>query len=133
MKRVIDAGKYWKSGGKLNRDGFEMAKYMRFSLAQGNKPRWVRNGSLAQAEGMAGFSKVPITLEQKYLYAILRETREMIGETEGKSDSSPETPGTMPPWGLTDQLLLAEVIRLTDETNLDSFMRAYPNIFEKTE
>jgi hypothetical protein len=68
----------------------------------------VNMNSLAQAKDMAEFSRVPITLEQKRLYALLRDTT-----------------------GLTDQRLLAEVIRLTDEANLDDFMRAYPNIFKQ--
>lgn len=60
----------------------------------------VNKNSLAQVENMAGFSKVPITPEQKRLYALLRDTTD-----------------------LTDQQLFAEVVRLTDEANLDYFMQ----------
>lgn len=92
VERFIDQGtaiKYLEAGGKLGRG------------------RRVNMNSLAQVENMAGFSKVPTTLEQKRLYALLRDTT-----------------------GLTDQRLLAEVIQLTDETKLDDFMLAYPNIFK---
>lgn len=125
LTRQISAEEYWRSGGKLNRDSFEKAVAVLLKQANGEKPV-VSNSSSAQVENMARFSKVPITLEQKYLYAVLSEMRR---KPKGKSDSPPEKPETMPP--LCDQPLLAEVIRLTDEKNLDSFMRAYPNIFNK--
>jgi hypothetical protein len=131
-EQVIDttAEDYWKSGGKLDRDCFEYARDIQSGLEKGGVPRGMKNSSLLQAEHMAQFSKVPITQVQKYLYAVLRD---MTEETGGMSDSPPETPETLPAWSLTDQRLLAEVIRLTDETKLDSFTNAYPNIFEITE
>ncbi len=130
-KQIINANaeEYWKSGGKLNRDSFEKARGLLSEQANEEKRR-ISDSSLARVENMARFSKVPITQEQKYLYAVLRS---MTGETEGRSDSLPETPRTVPVWTLTDQRLLAEVIRLTDETNLDSFMGVYPNIFKPKE
>ena len=127
VKQAIntDVEAYWESGGKLNRGSFEAA--MSVLLEQANKEeRGVDDSSLVQAENMVRFSQIPITPEQRYLYAVLRG---MTRETERGSDSPPEKPGTAPVWALTDQRLLAEVIRLTDETNLDPFMRAYPNIF----
>jgi len=127
-EQVIDANieEYWESGGMLNRDGFEKAVSVLSGQANEEKHR-VSNNSLAQVENMARFSKVHITPEQKYLYAVLRG---MTGETDRRPDSLPDRSGTMPPWRLDDRSLLAEVLRLTDETNLDPFMRAYPNIFK---
>jgi hypothetical protein len=119
---------YWESGGKLDKNSFEKARGVLSEQAYGEKRR-VNDSSLSRAESMARFSKITITPEQRYLYAVLRDT---TGETEEGSGSSPEKPGAVPVWALTDQRLLAEVIRLTDKTNLDSFMRAYPNIFDIT-
>jgi hypothetical protein len=128
-EQVIDttAEDYWKSGGRLDRDCFEYARDIQSRLEEGGVPRWIKESSLSQAENMAEYSKVAITQVQKYLYAVLRD---MTKETGRVSDSPPETPETAPAWSLTDQRLLAEVIRLTDGTKLDSFMHAYPNIFE---
>ena len=123
-KQVInsDAEEYWKSGGMLNRNSFEKARAV--LSKQANEERRVSDSSLAQVENMARFSKVPITPEQKYLYAVLRD---MTRETEGKSGSPS---GTVPVWVLTDQRLLAEVLRLTDKVKLNFLMRAYPNIWD---
>ncbi len=131
-KQIINANaeEYWKPGGKLNRDSFEKARGVLSEQANEEKRR-VSDSSLAQVENMARFSKVPITQEQKDLYAVLRD---MTGETEERSDSPPETPGTVPVWALTDQRLLAEVILLTgDMTKRDSFTGVYPNIFKPKE
>jgi len=131
VERFIDQGtaeEYWESGGKLNRDSFDKARDIHSKLAKGEKPGSVKNSSLVQVDNMGRFCRVAITPEQKYLYAVLRD---MTGETKGKSNSPPELPGTLPAWALTDQRLLAEVIRLTDETNLDYFMRQ-TNIFRLT-
>jgi len=121
---------YWESGGTLNRCGFEKAVEVLSKQAKGEKRRVSNNSTLRQVENMASFSKVSMTPDQEYLYVVLRE---MTGETKGESHfPQPEKSGIMPPWALTDQRLLAEVIRLTgDKTNLDTFMNAYPNIFEK--
>jgi len=120
------AEEYWRLGGRLNRDSFKEVGAILLELANGKKPG-VRDSLLAQAENMAEFSRVPITEEQKYLYSILRE---IIRKTERKFDSSPEIPGVMQPWNLTDQRLFAEVLLLTGAmTEYYSFMRAYPNIF----
>ncbi len=69
----------------------------------------MRKESEIQAENMARFSKVPLTQEQKDLYVTLREV-----------DS-----------GLTDQRLLAKVMGITGDKNLELFKGAYPNIFEE--
>lgn len=106
----VNAGEYWRLGGKLNRDGLKKAKRVLSALTKGGKPESMKNTSLSQAQNMADFSQVTITPEQKYLYAVLRE---MSGED--------------------DQPLLAEVFLLTgDMAKRNSFMDTYPNIF-KTE
>ena len=131
MERLTKQGnaeEYWRSGGKLNRDSFEKARAVLLELANGEK-LGVGDSSLARVEMMASFSRVRITWEQKYLYAVLRE---MTRKTEGRSDSSPETPGTMPPWFLSDQPLFAEVLLLTgDMVKRNSLINAYPSIFNK--
>ena len=115
-----DVEEYWRLGGKLNEDSFAKARCVLSDLAKGKKPR-VRNSSLAQVENMARFSKISITPEQRYLYAVLREMT-------GKTDRRPDSPqGTMPVWALADQCLLAEVLLLTGEmAKCDSFISVYP-------
>lgn len=80
--------------------------------------------SLHQAEHMAGFSGITITLEQEHVYVYLRN----YNETEKKSDFSIET--GIEPRGLGDKNLFAEVLLLTgDTTNYISFIEKYPHIF----
>jgi len=120
----VNAEEYWRLGGKLNRDSFEKARGVLSEQANKEKCR-VSDNSLAQAENMERFSQVPITPEQKYLYAVLREM-------SGKTEEGPTPPGTMPLRTLDDQLLLAEVFLLMgDMANRNSFMDAYPDIFKK--
>jgi len=73
----------------------------------------VRKSSLAQADNMSRASGVPITQEQRDLYALLRE------DTVGFYGA------------FSDQELLAKVLQFTDRTNLIPFMNAYPIIFDK--
>ena len=71
VKQAIntDVEAYWESGGKLNRGSFEAA--MSVLLEQANKEeRGVDDSSLVQAENMVRFSQIPITPEQRYLYAV---------------------------------------------------------------
>jgi len=126
VERLIGQGtaeEYWESGGMLNSDSF---KYAMLGLADiVEKPLSVSKSSLAQVEIMVMFSHIPITSEQEYLYAILRE---MVGNPNEGYDF-PE--GTVPVWTLSDEHLLAEVFLLTnDMTKRNSFMNAYPNIFK---
>jgi|GEM_PF-1775530 len=119
-----DIEEYWRLGGMLNKCGFEKTKCILSEYVDGERFA-VNDSSLAQIRHMAEFSEIVITLKQQYLYKILRE---MSGWVEGKSDLSLKTPGVSV-WTLTDQQLMAEVIRLTDEESLPKFMDAYPNIF----
>jgi hypothetical protein len=120
---------YWRLGGRLNEQSFDKAISLLSKLTTGENPLPMRESSLVQAKNMAEFSKVPITHEQKYLYAALRE---MTEKTDEISDSLPETQRTVP-WKLFDQPLLAEVLLLTGETTkYNDFKSAYPNIFLET-
>lgn len=126
MTNPGNAEEYWQSGGMLDRFSFDRAMRVLSESIPKNNPLPIRNRSLAQVENMAIYSDVPLTPGQQYLYMVLRE---MTSENERGSDFPSETPGTVPAWVLTDQRLLAEVLRLTDKKKLDFFMRAYPNIW----
>lgn len=88
------------------------------------KPGTVARASLNQAESMARFANLPVTTEQRYLYAVLRERplREVKKEV---------IPGEIiPVESLSDQRILAEVFLLTgDLVNYEYFKSSYPNIF----
>ncbi len=123
------AEEYRGLGGSLNEQSFDKAMGLLSELRTGSLP--VRESPLTQeAENMAKFSNVPVTQEQKYLYAALRE---MTKKTDGMLASSSDTLGNAP-WSLSDQPLMAEVLLLTGETaKYDDFKNAYPNIFLETE
>jgi len=128
VERLIDQGtaeEYWKSGGILDRKSFDYAMLGLADIVE--KPLLVDKSSLAQVKIMVWFSHIPVTSEQEYLYAILRE---MVGNPNEGYDF-PE--GTVPVWTLDDEDLLAEVFLLTnDKTKRNSFMKAYPNIFSSS-
>ncbi len=121
---------YWRLGGRLSEQSFDKAISLLSKLTTEENTLPVRESSLVQAKNMAEFSKVPVTREQKYLYAALRE---MTGRTDGILASSSDTLGNAP-WSLSDQPLMAEVLLLTGETaQYNDFKNAYPNIFLETE
>ena len=101
-----DYQEYRETGGMLDEHHYGKAMSVLEELTIGNIPE-VKDSSLVQAIEMARVSKVPFTLEQEYLYAALRSTA-----------------------GEDDQQLMAEVLRLTDNTKLELFMSAYPNIWK---
>lgn len=116
---------YYKLGGSLQETSFNIAINILLELKDGAKPK-ISKSSLAQADDMARFSQITITEEQRNLYAFLRDI--MRQEEEGEPDI---LSAGVPIWALSDQELLAEVIRLTDKTIPLSFMSAYRHIFSK--
>lgn len=80
-----------------------------------------------QLNNMERCSGVTITKEQKDLYVFLRN---MIQGIEVMPDFVPESLATLPVWILSDQQLLAKVLEVADENNLNLFKSAYPAVFK---
>ena len=80
-----------------------------------------------QVDNMEEYSGVQITREQRSLYVFLRK---MTQEVEVMPSFVPESLATLPVWTLSDQRLLAEVLKVVDENSLNLFMSAYPAVFK---
>jgi len=87
----------------------------------------IKECSLVQVDNMEEYSGVQITREQRSLYVFLRK---MTQEVEVMPSFVPESLATLPVWTLSDQRLLAEVLKAVDENSLNLFMSAYPAVFK---
>lgn len=75
---------------------------------------------ISQANSMTSFAKVELTSGERDMYVFLRTLPQ---------NSAPVKSGLKRPQGLTDQVLLAEIFRVTDPTKREKFVSKYPNIF----
>lgn len=82
--------------------------------------------SSAQAKHMSEFCGIQLSEIQISLYVFLRQG-EICADIEPELLKHFES---LKIHCLSDQQLLAEIIRLTDETNHKIFTSSYPNIFE---
>lgn len=104
---------YIKNGGRLNEESFNKAMDVWPKISKGEEIE-LNERSIGQAEGMADFCKIPITREQKYLYACLREMD--IRGAKG---------------GLCDQEVLVEALSFTGDTvGRETFVNRHPHIFK---
>jgi hypothetical protein len=109
---------YWKLGGRLNRNFFEIATSI---LDNGMEKPNKNNCCLSQAKSMARIANIEINLEQENLYVFLRDLDVRNTEENGSV-----------PTQLSDQTLLAETLLLTkDIPNLNTFMNRFPHIFHR--
>ena len=81
--------------------------------------------NLAQVREMERFSGIVLSAEQIILYIFIRDNMQ-----ETVIDSDPQNPlNTLRPSTMSDQVLLAEIIKATDDNCLKKFTDSYPNIF----
>ena len=111
---------YRSEGGILNSESYGMLESF-----TGLKNRSLRvstfNIPRSQGISMATFAKIELVEEEIGMYVLLRTL------PPSKESTSEEL--TLNPEQLSDQVLLAEILRFTKSTQREEFIKKYPNIF----
>ncbi len=104
--------RYRMSGGILDKRSIDKAQGVLLALVRGEELEPVKKTCLLQADHWSKVCQIPITPEQKYLYATLRD--DMPVESDENVNLSSGDIGTLPAWKLGDRELFIQVNILTD-------------------
>jgi len=112
---------YIESGGMLDPDSFQfIAEFTPSEESAALLSHHSYAASTFQAEHLDAYTGVGLSVEEKQLYALLRNQL-ITGEL-------PEVAGERPQ-KLSDQRLMAEILRLTSPEKMVLFESKYPQIF----
>ena len=112
---------YIGNGGQLDPESFQfIKKFLPSPKIEEMLSRKPYQANIYQAAGLEKHSGISLSEQEKNLYALLR--------SQPPKEDLPEITGNRPQT-MSDQVLMAEILRLTSPEKMTEFMSKYPNIF----